>query len=219
MCLWYLGHPIRQVGSIVGNQGLQSSVTLPRIILDDFGRAVSRILSAPLVHTQAKERIICLSSQYPGPVPACGTWSGQLRGPLFGLAPDGVFRTSALALGAVGSYPAFSPLPSGPELLQRQKAVYFLWHYPSGPELLRGTSRVYPRPNRGYAASRPLVFGLSSSTPPKRNESDPPPFQNRGKYTGFSKDYQGWARMIWGSGSSTHSTTRTNCLRPAQDWF
>jgi len=23
-------------------------------------------------------------------------------------------------------------------------------------------SRVYPRPNRGYAASRPLVFGLSS---------------------------------------------------------
>src|ERR1017187_1859633 len=75
---------------------------------DDFGRAVSRILSAPL----RAERIICLSSLYPEPVPPCGTWSGRLRGPLFGLAPDGVFRASALALGAVGSYPAFSPLPA-----------------------------------------------------------------------------------------------------------
>src|SRR5712691_7907952 len=39
-------------------------------------------------------------------------WSGQLRGPLFGLAPDGVFRASSLTLGAVGSYSTFSPLPS-----------------------------------------------------------------------------------------------------------
>ena len=38
-------------------------------------------------------------------------WSGPLRGLLFGLAPDGVFRASSIALGAVGSYPAFSPLP------------------------------------------------------------------------------------------------------------
>ena len=29
-------------------------------------------------------------------------------------------------------------------------------------------SRVYPRPNRGYAASRPAVFGLSS--PPRDQE-------------------------------------------------
>ena len=57
------------------------------------------------------ERIICLSSQYPEPVPPYGTWSGPLQGPLFGLAPDGVFRASALTLGAVGSYPTFSPLP------------------------------------------------------------------------------------------------------------
>ena len=35
--------------------------------------------------------------------------SGPLRSPLFGLAPDGVFRASALALGAVGSYSTFSP--------------------------------------------------------------------------------------------------------------
>ena len=80
----------------------------PRGRGNDFGRAVSRILSALL----RAERIICLSSQYPEPVPPCGTWSGPLRGSLFGLAPDGVFRASALALGAVGSYPTFSPLPA-----------------------------------------------------------------------------------------------------------
>jgi hypothetical protein len=87
----------------------------------DFGRAVSRILSSLL----RAERIICLSSQYPGPIPRCGTCSGPLRGPLFGLAPDGVFRASALALGAVVSYSTFSPLPC------RSGAVCFLWHCPS----------------------------------------------------------------------------------------
>ena len=61
-------------------------------------------------------------------------WSGLLRGPLFGLAPDGVFRASALALGAVGSYPTFSPLPSGiPNLHLRfpSRRFDFLWHFPS----------------------------------------------------------------------------------------
>ena len=41
---------------------------------------------------------------------------------LFCLAPHGVFRAPGLASGAVGSYPAFSPLPSG----SRRKAVCFL---------------------------------------------------------------------------------------------
>ena len=31
---------------------------------------------------------------------------------LFGLAPRGVFRASDVAIGAVGSYPTFSPLPN-----------------------------------------------------------------------------------------------------------
>ena len=31
---------------------------------------------------------------------------------LFGLAPDEVFRAADIAVGAVGSYPAFSPLPA-----------------------------------------------------------------------------------------------------------
>ena len=128
---------------------------------DDFGRAVSRILSAP----SRAERIICLSSQYPGPVPHGGTWSGPLRGPLFGLAPDGVFRASALALGAVGSYPTFSPLP-----WPRRRGRGGLFSVALSVGTPRGvTSRVYLAAGllasapASYAASRPLVFGLSSS--------------------------------------------------------
>jgi len=112
------------------------------------------------------ERIICLSSQYPGLIPHCGKGSEQLQSPLFGLAPDGVFRASVLTLGAVVSYTTFSPLP---ERLQTQSL---------GPRrfIFCGTVRRdasrhrLPRvsPTRlsclmlGYAASRPSVFGLSS---------------------------------------------------------
>jgi hypothetical protein len=48
---------------------------------------------------------------------------------LFDLAPDGVCLAAFIAEGAVGSYPAISPLPL--EALRPQKAVYFLWHFPS----------------------------------------------------------------------------------------
>ena len=33
---------------------------------------------------------------------------------LFGLAPNGVYRAPSITLGAVGSYPTFSPLPGEP---------------------------------------------------------------------------------------------------------
>jgi hypothetical protein len=39
--------------------------------------------------------------------------TGTSRPLLFGLAPDEVCRAAAVAGGAVGSYPAFSPLPGG----------------------------------------------------------------------------------------------------------
>jgi hypothetical protein len=76
--------------------------------MNDSGRAVSRILSAP---KKSGERTICLSSRYPKPVPRGGTRSGPLLGFLFGLAPDGVFRALPVARQAVSSYLAFSPLP------------------------------------------------------------------------------------------------------------
>ena len=90
-------------------------------------------------------------------------WSGPLRGPLFGLAPDGVFRAPGLTTGAVGSYPAFSPLPAEISNLHLRLQTGGLFSVALSVGTPRGVaSRVYPRPNRGYAASRPLEFGLSS---------------------------------------------------------
>jgi hypothetical protein len=101
---------------------------------------------------------MCLSSQDPEPVSRCETWSGPLRGPLFGLAPDGVFRASALALGAVGSYPTFSPLPRS--CRHEQGGLFSVALSVGTPHSI--AARVYLRSSRSYTASRPLVFGLSS---------------------------------------------------------
>src|SRR4029079_12305467 len=65
-------------------------------------------------------------------------WSGPPRGPLFGLAPDGVCHASLLALGAVGSYSTFSPLPR-PEERGGIFSVALSVGTPRGV-----TSRVYP---------------------------------------------------------------------------
>ena len=52
------------------------------------------------------------------------------------------------------------------------------------------SARVYPnRADLGYAASRPLVFGLSSSVP-WCNESDSPPFQNQLEYNWKKRIYK-----------------------------
>jgi len=112
-------------------------------------------------------------SQQPIPetCPANGTRSGQLLGFLFGLAPDGVFHAPGIAPGAVGSYPAFSPLPpaeAGGGLFSVALSVGRV--YPS--------ARVYPRRKSGVTRHRAL---WSSDFPPPlaRNGSDSPPFQNR----------------------------------------
>ena len=47
---------------------------------------------------------------------------------LFGLAPDGVYPATDVAISAVSSYLAISTLP---DPLARPSAVYFLWHFPS----------------------------------------------------------------------------------------
>jgi hypothetical protein len=79
----------------------------------------------------------------PESLPACGAFSSRARatdtrdGPrtfvrdragdpasLFGLAPHGVYRAPPVARRAVGSYPAFSPLPKCP--YERIAAVCFL---------------------------------------------------------------------------------------------
>lgn len=122
------------------------------------------------------ERIICLSSQYPGRVPLARNGSGPLRHPLFGLAPDGVFRASSLALRAVGSYSTFSPLPSV-KFKSRVQDLNFTEGGLFSVALSVGNASRHCRPRvsqrrrqltlaaSSYAASRPVVFGLSSPAP------------------------------------------------------
>lgn len=81
-------------------------------------------------------------------------------GSLFGLAPDGVYRAPSITLGAVGSYPTFSPLPGKPGgLFSAALAV--------GDTLKRRLPRVSRPRGTSYAASRPAEFGLSSPGKPK----------------------------------------------------
>ena len=140
-----------------------------------FGKAVSRILSSPL----RAERIICLCSQYPEPVRFRETRSGQLQGPLFGLAPDGVCRASSLALRAVVSYSTFSPLP---EFL-RTRAVYSLWHFPSGRLTASPPACISDR----IGVTRHRALRSSDFPPLTCARSDSPPFQNRGKYIQYEE--------------------------------
>jgi len=138
---------------------------------------------------EGAERIICLSSQYPEPAALARGRRGPRHSSLFGLAPDGVFRAPTIAGRAVGSYPAFSPLPSS--VAERRRFVFCGTIRPQRLASLRPA--CIPGPTaRSYAASRPVEFGLSSSDPPRRAGSDSPPFRNqlqRKGQTGRSKDW------------------------------
>ena len=105
-------------------------------------------------------------SKQPIPETWLAPWNGPLPGFLFGLAPDGVFRASAIALGAVSSYLTFSPLLRL-RLLARG-AVCFLWHCPSGRFPSSPPMSIPGLTLPGYMASRPMEFGLSS--PDSRRE-------------------------------------------------
>ncbi len=146
-----------------------------------FGKAVSRILSASGLRRNGENHL----SQQPVPE-TC-----------FAFAKRGAGRSwvSYLALHPMGfSVPRRS--------LVERWSLTPPFHPYLGPYKHRGglfsvalsvgtphgvAARVYPAIRflasafTGYAASRPLVFGLSSPTPLARGRSDSPPFQNRGK--------------------------------------
>ena len=96
-----------------------------------------------------------------------------------GLAPRQVFRAPSLTRRAVGSYPAFSPLP--PAL--RPAAVCFLWHCLSRPAFAdRARGHAGLPADRGQQCDRfPWACALwSSDFPPAAcATSDTPPFQDR----------------------------------------
>jgi hypothetical protein len=91
---------------------------------------------------------------------------------LFCLAPDGVFRAADVAVGAVGSYPTFSPslrevkvmvrvkgLPPSPSLSLSQTAQQFIFCDTVRHRGLTRGARAWSDP---CAASCPMVSGLSS---------------------------------------------------------
>ncbi len=71
---------------------------------------VSRVLSEGLA---AFEAVIHLGQQLPaGSSDLPGSSASRAIAPLFGLAPDGVYRADRVATSAVSSYLAISPLPA-----------------------------------------------------------------------------------------------------------
>ena len=122
----------------------------------DFGRAVSRFLSASL----RTERIICLSSPYPEPVrPACASRpaAGRRAVPYLALHPMGFSVPRRLRFARWSLTPPFHPYP---QLLRALGGIFSVALSVGTTHAV--TSRVYLRLNRSYAASRPMVFGLSS---------------------------------------------------------
>ena len=132
--------------------------------LKHLGRVISRILSARVAPRRGSF-ICCDLTRSPD---RFRSRDGPSQGPLFGLAPNGVYRAASLALGAVGSYPTFSPLP-------RPKSRRFVFCGTFRQPL----SQVgCPRVSRGGPrVTRHRALWCSDFPPPAIAESDPPPFQ------------------------------------------
>ena len=88
---------------------------------------------------------------------------GRAALPLFCLAPRGVYHASSVTIGAVGSYPTISTLPVS------LRTIGGL--FSAALSVRSGLHRTIPR---FHKARCPLVSGLSSRFPPKRNPRDRP---------------------------------------------
>ena len=73
---------------------------------------ISRVLSSGLIVRSARRAIIPLVDALPRRSSSLpGDSASSVSVPLFGLAPDGVYRAVRVTTSAVGSYPTVSPLP------------------------------------------------------------------------------------------------------------
>ena len=151
------------------DQGLLCSA-LFFFIRKSLGRAVSRILSARV----APRRGSFICCDLTRSLNRFRSRDGPSHGPLFGLAPNGVYRAASLTLGAVGSYPTFSPLP-------RPKP----WRYIFCGTFRQSSSRINcPRVSSAEPGLHGIVScGVRTFLPRRINaESDPPPFQGGTDY-------------------------------------
>jgi len=90
---------------------------------------ISRVLSSRPVSQPACRAVIPLDDALPRRSSSLpGDSASSVDVPLFGLAPDGVYRAVRVTTSAVGSYPTVSPLP---DLLAEPSAVCSLLHFPS----------------------------------------------------------------------------------------
>jgi len=142
------------------------------------------------------------SSNLPGSWPQArrpegGTGSPHTT-PLFGLAPHGVFRASAVAAGAVRSYRTISPLPQLPSRRMIAEAVYFLLHFPS-------RRRASPLASILPVGARTFLSGQTPKGSPKR-----PPVALR-KPNSVSR------RRSAGSGHSSGTGVATGLQQPTRE--
>lgn len=108
---------------------------------------------------EAEERIICLSSQYPGPIPFPETEAGRFLVPYLALHPMGFSVPRCLRFERCAFTAPFHPYR------RSFRNTGGLFSVALSVRTARAAAaRVYlNRTSLSYAASRPLVFGLSSS--------------------------------------------------------
>ena len=145
-----------------------------------FGRAVSRILSAPL----RVERTICLCSRYPESVSLSRNLERAAPGfPIWPCTRWGFPCLRACAWSG-GLLPHLFTLT--PPSLPRARRFDFLWHCPSNPDKLSGSARVYlcfaTVIDCRYRVTRHRALWCSDFPPPARAGSGSPPFQNQFYY-------------------------------------
>ncbi len=117
------------------------------------GRSISRVLSWTVIPLGSPSPTT--SSSLPG------SGAGRAIGPLFGLAPGGVFRAAPVAGSAVRSYRTFSPLPDPLRAIGGSFSV----------ALSVAAPETDAAPRR-YLAPCPLEPGLSSPTANERSGGD-----------------------------------------------
>ena len=149
---WMLGSKVVAGGRGDGGDRWSGGVEMRPGGRIGFGRAVSRILSAPC----GGENHLSMQP-YPESVRLRGSWSGPPRGfPIWPCTRWGFpCRVACASRGAL--LPHLFTITAG---LRRR---LFVFCGTVRRNVFQRSSRVYPgRTSPGYAASRPAVFGLSS---------------------------------------------------------
>jgi len=150
-----------------------------------FGRAVSRILSAPL----RAERIICLGSRYPESARFRGTGAGRSGIPYLALHPMGFSVPRRLRFARWSLTPPFHPYR---RLLRDAGGLIFCGTVRRTPTKCQGPPACIPAGRARVTRHRALW--CSDFPPPACAGSDSPPFQNQGQHSGKRQDRQAVCR-------------------------